>query len=210
MPPRQVLALALAILAVLVLAGSLSDMRAESDSSCRPGDGGACLWPAVSDEDNPRQQQKLQKGEPGLVGRDGQPVPDHRCVDCHDETDLLPPDHPPTAGMSMRGCRACHGTAEAGPLHKRVFQSHTHFFADVGCADCHADPDDPEEPETAVCSSCHGTLEELAARTAHVAPHNPHRSPHGAPYAECGLCHFQHEPPDNFCAACHDFDFAMP
>ncbi|WGW05988.1 cytochrome c3 family protein [Tropicibacter oceani] len=205
---RIVLSMALALCGLTVF--STAAQAGEPDF-CIVEDRGVCIWPAASADDKPHQQQsRSHGGEPGLVGRDGKPVPDHECSACHEEPDLLPQGHLPTAGMSVEGCRICHGTDQAASLDDRLFQSHTHFFAGLGCADCHADPEDADEPEMAVCTSCHGTLPEIAAQTADVVPTNPHDSPHGEPYAQCGLCHYQHEPPDNFCATCHDFDFTMP
>jgi hypothetical protein len=184
---------------------------AEGADICFVADQGVCLWPASKDgEGRQRKQIKNHPGDPGLIGQDGKPVPDHLCVSCHDDPDLLPPDHLRTTGISMDGCRICHGTDAAAPLDDRIFQSHRHFFADVTCADCHEDPTDPEEPDMAICTGCHGTLDELAAKTAHVEHANPHSSPHGAPYAVCSLCHYQHEEQDVFCASCHDFEFSLP
>lgn len=183
----------------------------ETAALCFVEDRGICIWPAATGDEKPRQDRRtFHAGEPGRIGHDGAAVPDHVCDTCHKETDLLPEDHLPTAGMSMRGCRICHGTEQAEPLDDVIFQSHTHFFAEVTCSDCHEDPDNAGQPELAVCTACHGTLEDIAAKTATVEPTNPHNSPHGAPFAECVLCHYQHEPPDNFCATCHDFDFTMP
>lgn len=200
---------ACAVLALTLLCGITAPAQAES--LCFVEDQGTCLWPAAAGDEKPRQQRNKQHGaEPGLIGHDGKPAPDHVCDTCHEEADLLPEGHLRTAGMSMSGCRICHGAGEAEPLDDRIFQSHTHFFAGGACVDCHEDPEAPVEPETAVCTGCHGPLEEIAAKTEHVEHANPHASPHGAPYAECVLCHYQHEPPDNFCATCHDFDFTMP
>jgi len=157
-----------------------------------------------------RKQGRQHPGEPGLSTPDGHPAPDHQCSSCHEEEDLLSDGHLPTADMSMRGCRICHGKDDVASLDDRLFQSHTHFFAGVECKSCHQNTDEPEIPEAATCLSCHGPLEDLALKTSHVEHANPHASPHGTPYSECSLCHYQHEPPDNFCASCHDFDFRLP
>ncbi|SMX43370.1 cytochrome c3 family protein [Actibacterium lipolyticum] len=204
--------LTIAVLFALVLSVPFSgQLAAQPESQCFVVDDGVCIWPAASDDNKPRQQrQNSHAGEEGLTGHDGKPAPEHVCATCHEEPDLLPEGHLRTAGMSMRGCRICHGTDQASSLDGTIFQSHTHFFAGGTCVGCHEDPEDPGEPETAVCTACHGTLEELALKTEHVAHANPHASPHGAPYAECVLCHYQHEPPDNFCATCHDFEFKLP
>ncbi|WGW02406.1 cytochrome c3 family protein [Tropicibacter oceani] len=181
---------------------------------CLVQDEGGCLWPAASDGvRQKRDRDKGHAGDEGVIMRDGQPAPRHECTACHDEPDLLPEAHLPTAGMSMDGCRICHGTDQAASLDDRLFQSHSHFFADIGCATCHQDPAAPETPDTALCTSCHGSLEDLGALTRHLEDTvgaNPHSTPHGAPFANCALCHHQHEPAVNFCAKCHDFDFTMP
>lgn len=205
--------------AVLLCAAGLADAQ-QAAPDC-VADDETCLWLAAADGHQKRKRDKGHAGEEGIIGHDGQPAPAHVCDSCHkDGADLpmpeLPAGHLRTAGMSMQGCLICHekeGKGQARSMKGRLFQSHTHFFADVACADCHADPDNPEEPETAVCLTCHGTLEELGKRTQHMEKShhaNPHASPHGAPYAQCVLCHYQHEAPDNFCATCHDFEFELP
>ena len=184
---------------------------AQTASDCIVEDQGVCIWPTASDGVR-QKRDTLHTGTEGLLMRDGTPAPMHECSSCHDDPDLLPANHIRTAGMSTDGCNMCHGSGRASSLDERLFQSHTHFFADVGCASCHTDPEEPDAPESAVCMSCHGTLEELGARTAHLEETvhaNPHASPHGAPYAECTLCHYQHEPAVNYCATCHRFDFKM-
>ncbi|PYG34359.1 cytochrome c3 family protein [Pelagimonas varians] len=206
---RNILIAGLAMLVLTAASGVY--VLAQTESLCVLDAQDACVWPAASGDEKPRQQRsKSHTGEPGITGHDGKPAPDHVCTDCHAEPDLLPDGHLRTAGMSMRGCRICHGTEAAASLDDRIFQSHTHFFAGGSCVSCHEDPEDVSEPATEVCTSCHGTLEALALKTEHVEHANPHASPHGAPYAECVLCHYQHEPPDNFCATCHDFEFEMP
>lgn len=211
MPIRQFLRINLIVIALQFVPGLWTIGQAESGPLCFVEDQGVCLWPAASGDAKPRQQRhKVHAGEPGRIGHDGEPVPDHVCDTCHEETDLLPEAHLPTAGMSMLGCRICHGAEEVEPLDDHIFQSHTHFFAEVTCADCHEDPEDPYEPEIETCTKCHGPISALAAATADIGHANPHDSPHGAPYQECVLCHYQHEPPDNFCANCHEFDFTMP
>jgi len=136
--------------------------------------------------------------------------PLHDCVSCHEENSVLSADHPPTTSMSMSDCLNCHVPHEALSLAGKLSLSHTHILGGIGCASCHGDIDPPEDPGTALCLSCHGPLESLAATTSDVEPTNPHSSPHGPPFAECSLCHLQHEPAENFCASCHDFEFNLP
>lgn len=132
------------------------------------------------------------------------------CRGCHEGEAVLPPDHVATDGMGMDGCRACHDGTQASDLSGLIHLDHAHYLAGVSCAACHGEADPPKEPDTAVCESCHGSLETLARLTADVAPVNPHDSPHGAPYAECSLCHLQHRRSEDFCATCHDFGFDPP
>tara|TARA_R110002095_G_scaffold47919_1_gene42563 strand:+ start:25 stop:582 length:558 start_codon:yes stop_codon:yes gene_type:complete len=134
------------------------------------------------------------------------------CVACHTDTSVLPDAHVPPASMSLTECRACHAPETALSLRGTMPLDHSHALAGVGCTSCHGNDDAAtmSEPATQVCQACHGSLDELAAATADVMPTNPHSSPHGAPYTECSLCHMQHEPSQNFCASCHDFEFDLP
>lgn len=133
------------------------------------------------------------------------------CASCHADEPVLSDGHPPTLGMPLAQCRTCHVPHSDTSLAGLMPLDHTHALAGVGCASCHTDSTEAmTEPAMEVCQACHGSLEELAARTANVEPTNPHASPHGPPYAECSLCHMQHEPSQNFCAACHDFEFNLP
>lgn len=144
------------------------------------------------------------------VASDGTDHPLHDCTTCHQEDPVLSPTHPPTAGMTMGDCKTCH--VPDGPLSLvgTLSQSHTHFMVGAECATCHRGDDPPDDPGMTLCLECHGPLEALAAKTADVSPTNPHDTPHGSPFAECSLCHLQHEPPQNFCASCHDFEFNLP
>lgn len=111
----------------------------------------------------------------------------------------------------MAQCRACHAPQTELSLRGEMPLDHVHGLSGVACTACHVGEETAmTEPPMEVCQACHGTLEELAAATADVHPTNPHTSPHGAPYAECSLCHRQHQPSENFCASCHDFDFDLP
>lgn len=132
------------------------------------------------------------------------------CASCHKEDVVLPASHPPTIGMSLNTCRTCHVPDGALSLVGKLSLGHTHILSGVGCASCHGDTDPPEDPGTALCLTCHGPLEALAATTAGTEPTNPHSSPHGPPFAECSLYHLQHEPSENFCSSCHDFEFDLP
>ncbi len=132
------------------------------------------------------------------------------CVTCHSDMAILPDGHMPTAGMSLEKCEACHAPDGPMSIAAALNLDHGHYMAGVECAACHGDADPKAEPDMDVCTDCHGDLAALAEATAGLPDANPHDSPHGAPYAECSLCHMQHEPSDNFCATCHDFDFTVP
>lgn len=134
------------------------------------------------------------------------------CVTCHTDASVLPDGHVPASGMSLTECRACHSPETTLSLRGTMPLDHSHALAGVGCASCHGNDDAAtmSEPATQVCQACHGSLDDLAAATADVMPTNPHSSPHGAPYTECSLCHMQHEPSQDFCASCHDFEFDLP
>ncbi|WP_423837815.1 cytochrome c3 family protein, partial [Sutterella wadsworthensis] len=48
------------------------------------------------------------------------------------------------------------------------------------------------------------------ASTKNVKPTNPHTSPHYNADLDCVNCHVGHEPSENYCAQCHNFDFKVP
>lgn len=56
------------------------------------------------------------------------------------------------------------------------------------------------------CLSCHGSYEEVAARTADYGDSNPHDSVHGG-YATCQNCHEADKVvnEDHDCKSCHDW-----
>ena len=129
------------------------------------------------------------------------------CESCHGDDPVLPDAHPPVAGMSMSACTACHQPGSPLALPAGMQLDHHHYMAGLDCASCHDDPEAPAATAgTELCLACHGPLEALGALTADVEPTNPHLSPHGPPYAECGLCHQIHTESENFCAQCHDFE----
>lgn len=86
---------------------------------------------------------------------------------------------------------------------------HHHLINGITCLDCHESREDPHEPPTEKCLSCHGTPDEVAAKTAKMDP-DPHNSPHYGTEQECSLCHHQHEPSENFCSSCHEWKLDVP
>lgn len=75
------------------------------------------------------------------------------------------------------------------------------------CTTCHATKD--EMPTTDTCIKCH-PKDKLVASTKNVKPTNPHTSPHYNADLDCVNCHVGHEPSENYCAQCHNFDFKVP
>lgn len=84
-----------------------------------------------------------------------------------------------------------------------------HKNAGLNCADCHGDSlrvDDNETIQNAGCIGCHGSLEEIAARSQEEI--NPHRSHLGA--ISCTVCHHGHTPSYAYCLNCHGFELSIP
>ena len=82
--------------------------------------------------------------------------------------------------------------------------------ASMTCASCH-DEEDPTQGVAAVsndkCLACHGSYEEVAARTADVGEDlNPHDSFHYDQQLDCTTCHKTHSESVNLCMSCHDAD----
>lgn len=75
------------------------------------------------------------------------------------------------------------------------------------CTTCHKTPD--TMPTTETCTGCHPT-DKLVEMTKNVKPTNPHTSPHYGAKLDCVNCHVGHEPSENYCAQCHNFDFKVP
>ena len=59
------------------------------------------------------------------------------------------------------------------------------------------------------CTVCHN-VKALVAKTKNVKPVNPHVSPHYQDSLDCTNCHLGHQPSENFCNQCHQFDFKVP
>jgi len=88
--------------------------------------------------------------------------------------------------------------------------------ADFGfsCADCHKTDTPEKAPNNTDCLSCHGSYEELAAKTkptdiadptdkeAFANPHESHMGP-----IPCMDCHKTHRKSELICADCHNFDW---
>ncbi len=82
-----------------------------------------------------------------------------------------------------------------------------HVAAGLHCASCHSENPPAAEPAQAVCTNCHGTYAQIAAKTAADQP-NPHASHLGG--IPCSACHHVHKVSVLYCAQCHNFDLQTP
>ena len=93
-------------------------------------------------------------------------------------------------------CQECHPQT-TGSLVQEIFSTATHSYPQ---------PLDPIKFETAACLQCHGTYDQLAARTANLE-RNPHDSHQGQ--LDCRTCHRVHSDSVYYCGQCHG-DATMP
>jgi hypothetical protein len=104
----------------------------------------------------------------------------------------------------------CGINAESMAKKQTVLLDVFHANNDVTCADCHGDDEQRKVVPMIKCKECHDTTE-LAEKTAHGKPTNPHKNRHYSTEADCNLCHHQHKKSNNFCLPCHNrFDFIVP
>jgi hypothetical protein len=82
-----------------------------------------------------------------------------------------------------------------------------HVAAGLSCAVCHAESPPASQPESVVCTKCHGTYSQLAAKTGADEP-NPHASHLGE--ISCMNCHHVHRASVTYCAQCHNFGMNTP
>lgn len=87
-----------------------------------------------------------------------------------------------------------------------------HMQKGLLCRDCH-DTDTPAEMsvvKNAKCESCHGTVDDIAAKTVpEVKEQNPHKSHQGQ--LNCNKCHSGHGTAKSYCLDCHsNFRQVMP
>ncbi|MDP5147946.1 flavocytochrome c [Shewanella sp. ULN5] len=87
------------------------------------------------------------------------------------------------------------------------------FHGEMGsCDTCHVNKKGPTDDnltyENAQCTSCHGTLKEVAEteREGIVSPHQSHLIGD----ISCTSCHSGHEKSVTYCDSCHSFDYQMP
>jgi fumarate reductase flavoprotein subunit len=97
--------------------------------------------------------------------------------------------------------------AAATPGAGHGFLIDKHLAAGLNCASCHANAAPPQAPADSVCTSCHGSYEQIAAKSASDNP-NPHASHLGD--IPCSSCHHIHQASVLYCAQCHNFDLKTP
>jgi len=104
------------------------------------------------------------------------------------------------------------------------FLDHQHEKSGIGCLECHqltpqqekqhvakfnrkAYPSPLEEREYAndLCFRCHGSYQDIIARTKEYKEKGLTRNPHESHYGEidCNLCHKMHRPSIDYCSQCH-------
>ena len=87
-----------------------------------------------------------------------------------------------------------------------------HMEKGLLCRDCHG-TDTPSEMsvvKNATCESCHGKIDEIAAKTVPAAEgQNPHKNHQGQ--LNCNKCHSGHGTAKSYCLECHsNFRQTMP
>jgi len=97
--------------------------------------------------------------------------------------------------------------APAAPGSGHGFLIDKHVAAGVNCAGCHAKAPPPQVPAVTVCTGCHGSYQQIAAKTASDHP-NPHASHQGD--VPCASCHHVHKASESFCDQCHAFGMTTP
>jgi fumarate reductase flavoprotein subunit len=94
-----------------------------------------------------------------------------------------------------------------GPGSGHSFLIDKHIVAGLNCASCHHDAPPPNAPEMTACIGCHGSYQQIAAKTATDQP-NPHASHLGE--IPCSACHHVHQASEMFCDQCHAFGLTPP
>ena len=123
------------------------------------------------------------------------------CTACHEQSKVLPDDHPDTKNMDWAECKSCHDNE------LNLTGSHHHMLSDVNCIKCHGKTDSPEALSMENCIECHN-IAELIKKT--EGPDNPHFSRHYGSELDCNLCHHQHEESEMYCNKCHKFKVRTP
>lgn len=95
------------------------------------------------------------------------------------------------------------------PAYATDYNSNRHVKKGIPCAACHGANNEVAYPTIDQCKTCHNP-EQTAQKTKKIKPQNPHVSPHYGNSLDCGLCHLQHSPTENYCDQCHTFGFKVP
>lgn len=103
---------------------------------------------------------------------------------------------------------AAAATPGAAPGAGRGFLLDKHMGAGLKCMACHSENPPAKQPDMAVCTKCHGSYAEIAAKTASDSP-NPHASHMGE--LACTDCHHIHMASQSYCLTCHtNFHMTTP
>jgi Cytochrome c3 len=97
--------------------------------------------------------------------------------------------------------------ALTGPGSGHGYLIDKHIGAGLTCASCHRDAPPPKAPAMTVCTACHGSYSQIAAKMASDQP-NPHASHLGE--IPCSACHHIHRASESFCDECHTFGMNPP
>jgi len=95
----------------------------------------------------------------------------------------------------------------AAPGAGHGFLIDTHLKAGMACASCHKETPPAKAPDMSMCTNCHGSYDQIAAKTAADNP-NPHASHQGQ--VPCATCHHVHQASESFCDQCHAFGMKVP
>lgn len=87
--------------------------------------------------------------------------------------------------------------------HAEPWLADRHVSRGTGCAACHQENPPSKPVLSEQCMKCHGSYEEIAART-DDGDINPHQSHLGEP--DCTNCHKGHAAPSLMCEQCHQFN----
>ena len=89
----------------------------------------------------------------------------------------------------------------------KPFLADRHKIRGLTCDQCHMEDPPKEKVPAEKCLDCHGGYDKVAELTQKVSP-NPHESHNGN--LPCESCHHAHKASENYCSACHHFDFQVP
>jgi Cytochrome c3 len=107
--------------------------------------------------------------------------------------------------LTQAAAQSPSSTAAPGAGHGFLIDKHV--AVGLNCTACHSESPPAKPADQAVCTKCHGTYPQLAAKTAKDTP-NPHASHLGN--IPCTSCHHIHQASVLYCSQCHNFDLKMP